>query len=88
MFKINKDEIKTIFKINTFKALEEELDNMAPSMVLYHLESLISSAELVSFNRANTRAQINGLDYNIFIDYENDIYIEIFRDEEETASFF
>ena len=80
---INKDSLFNMFGVNDFNLLEGALDNMAPSLVEYYLSSLTSDDELY-FNKRDIEESISIGDYNLYIDYSKNIYLEIDSTDQET----
>ncbi len=80
---INKDSLFNMFGVNDFNLLEGALDNMAPSLVEYYLSSLTSDDELY-FNKRDIEESISIGDYNLYIDYSKNIYLEINSTDQET----
>lgn len=78
-----------MFGVNDFKLLESALDTMAPSLVEYYLSSFINDDELY-FNKRDIEESISIGDYNLYIDYSKNIYLEINEDttDENTQSFW
>lgn len=63
---------------------------MAPSMVEYYLSDLASSSDFTEsyINKTNIQQTIFLEDYSLYIDYNNDVYLEFTQkdDEYETQS--
>lgn len=89
MHQINKEHLKMLFRVETFKALAEVIDTMPPSLVMYHLEALLStSSDSHSFSVSQARSEIRNSEYIIYIDYENEIYLDLFKSDDDTSSFW
>lgn len=57
---------------------------MAPSMVEYYLSDLASSSEENSYiNRSNIQQTLNIDEYSLYVDYNEDIYMEFTEDTSE-----
>ena len=84
---INKDSLFNMFGVNDFNLLEGALDNMAPSLVEYYLSSLTSDDELY-FNKRDIEESISIGDYNLYIDYTKNIYLELNSTTEEITQSF
>ena len=82
---INKDSLFNMFGVNDFNLLESALDNMAPSLVEYYLSSLTSDDELY-FNKRDIEESISIGDYNLYIDYSKNIYLELNSTNQETIT--
>ncbi len=74
--------------METFDALENSINTMAPSMVDYYLSDLCSYTEETYLNKRNIEKSILIDDYSIYYDYEENIYLEMNEDtsENETSS--
>jgi len=91
---LNKEILYNTFGVNDFNALGDSINNMAPSMVEYYLSDLcdysnINDAENGFYlNKRNIENSIFIGEYSIYIDYNEDIFleIEISVDDYETAS--
>jgi hypothetical protein len=86
---INKDSLFNIFGVKNFELLYSAIDNMAPSLVEYYLSSFASDDELY-FNRRDIEESISIGDYNLYIDYSENVYLELntTTTEEITQSFW
>ena len=86
---LNKDNLYNTFGVNDFNSLSETINDMAPSMVEYYLSNLYDYSSINDaangfyLNRRNIENSINICDYNIYIDYNEDIFLEIEVSEEE-----
>ena len=80
---INKDSLYHMFGVGNFDLLEGAIENMAPSLVEYYLSSLTSDDELY-FNKRDIEESISIGDYNLYIDYSKNIYLEINSTDQET----
>lgn len=74
-----------MFGVSDFKLLESALDTMAPSLVEYYLSSFINDDELY-FNKRDIEESISIGDYNLYIDYSKNIYLEINSTDQETIT--
>jgi len=91
---LNKDNLYNTFGVKDFNSLGEAINNMAPSMVEYYLSDLCDYSSINDaangfyLNRRNIENSINISEYNIYIDYNEDIFleIEVSEDEYETGS--
>ncbi len=84
---INKDSLYTIFGVDSFQLLESALDNMAPSLVEYYLSSFTSSNDLY-FNKRDIEESISIGDYNLYMDYSENIYLELNNTTDELTQSF
>ena len=87
---INPDSLYNLFRIENFELLENTIDNMSPSLAEYYLESLINRNEDIYFNKKDIETSISIGNYNIYIDYNKNIYIEELTKmiDETTQSFW
>ena len=85
---VNKDSLYNMFGVDNFNLLESALDNMAPSLVEYYLSSLTSNDDSY-FNKRDIEESISIGDYNLYIDYSKNIYLELNNIiEDSTQSFW
>ncbi|MFA7083670.1 MAG: hypothetical protein WC141_03935 [Arcobacteraceae bacterium] len=84
---LNKSLLFSTFDVQDFQMLETAISNMAPSMVEYYLSDLGSNSEEFYLNKKEVQDSINIGEYNIYIDYSENIYLEINTNKEsyETA---
>ena len=80
---LNKFSLFQVFGVNNFDSLDDAINNMAPSMVEYYLSDLSSDNENIYLNKRNIQNSLNVGDYSIYLDYEDEIYLEISDDKEE-----
>lgn len=80
---INTDSLYNLFKVVSFDFLESAIDNMAPSMVEYYLSGFIENDELY-FNKRDIENSISIGNYNLYIDYSKNVYLELTEDNEDT----
>ena len=88
---LNKTSLYNTFGVNDFNSIEGAIDNMAPSMVEYYLSDLGQYCENIYLNKRDIEKSVSIGDYNLYIDYSNNIYLEIDIEENsnhETASFW
>ncbi len=85
---LNKNLLFSTFDVQNFETLEEAISNMAPSMVVYYLSDLGSCNDEFYLNKKEVQNFINIGEYNIYIDYSENIYLEIKTNKEsyETAA--
>ena len=82
-------ELFTLLNIKTFDKIQDAISNIAPSMLEYHLEQLTSHIQSnITLNRHNIQDTIFLDIYTLYIDYSDNLYIEldIIEDEYSTAS--
>ena len=87
IIQVNKDSLYNMFGVDNFNLLENALDNMAPSLVEYYLSSFTSDDELY-FNKRDIEESISIGDYNLYIDYTKNIYLELNSTTEEITQSF
>lgn len=86
---LNKDSLFTTFGVEDFNSLGNSINNMAPSMVEYYLSDLCDYSNINDcengfyLNRRNIENSITIGEYSIYIDYNEDIFLEIDTTEEE-----
>ncbi len=84
---VDKDSLFNIFGVKNFELLHSAIDNMAPSLVEYYLSSFTSDDELY-FNKRDIEESISIGDYNLYIDYTKNIYLELNSTTEEITQSF
>ena len=84
---INKDSLFNIFGVKNFELLYSAIDNMAPSLVEYYLSSFTNDDKLY-FNKRDIEESISIGDYNLYIDYTKNIYLELNSTTEEITQSF
>lgn len=86
---LNKNSLFQTFGVSDFNSLDENIQSMAPSMVEYYLSDLSNGNEDAYLNRRNIQDTISIGEYSIYLDYDEEIYLEIadlLEEEMETAS--
>ena len=84
---VDKDSLFNIFGVKNFELLHSAIDNMAPSLVEYYLSSFTNDDELY-FNKRDIEESISIGDYNSYIDYTKNIYLELNSTTEEITQSF
>jgi hypothetical protein len=79
---LNKISLYATFGVEDFNSLDKAINNMAPSMVEYYLSDLSNGIENIYLNKKNIQDSLNIGDFSIYLDYEDEIYLEI-NDEKE-----
>jgi len=74
---LDKMSLYHIFGVNDFNSIEGAIDNMAPSMVEYHLSDLCEHAEDTYLNKKDIEHTLAIGDYSLYIDYSDNIYLEL-----------
>lgn len=85
---LNKTLLFSTFDVQDFQMLEDAISNMSPSMVEYYLSDLGSYNDEFYLNKKEVQNYICIGEYNIYIDYSENIYLEIKSNKEsyETAT--
>lgn len=78
---LNKNSLYNTFGVDSFKSLEDVVNNMAPSLVEYHLSDLSQYSEDAYLNRTQIEQSVYIGDYSLYIDYSDNIYLELSNDE-------
>jgi len=90
IIQLEKSLLFSTFNVDNFSNLEQSTQLMAPSMVEYYLSDLASSSDFTEsyINKTNIQQTIFLEDYSLYIDYNNDVYLEFTQkdDEYETQS--
>ena len=90
IIQLEKRLLFSTFNVDDFSNLEQSTQLMAPSMVEYYLSDLASSSDFTEsyINKTNIQQTIFLEDYSLYIDYNNDVYLEFTQkdDEYETQS--
>jgi hypothetical protein len=86
---INSDSLFNLFRVVDFDLLESALDNMAPSLVEYYLSGFMNEDDYY-FNKRDIENIISIGNYNIYLDYSKNIYLELIEDtiDDSTQSFW
>ena len=87
IIQVNKDSLYNMFGVDNFNLLENALDNMAPSLVEYYLSSFVNNDDSY-FNKRDIEESISIGDYNLYIDYTKNIYLELNSTTEEITQSF
>ena len=92
---LNKNSLYSTFGVDNFTALEGAINTMAPSMVEYYISDLCDYSNINSmedgfyFNKKNIENMIEIGELSLYIDYNEEIFLEINLntiEEYETAS--
>lgn len=85
---LNKNQLFSTFGANDLETLKIRMLEMAPSMVEYYLCGMSQVDEPSYLNRRNIQDTINLGEYNIHIDYNEELFLEFLNngDIEETGS--
>lgn len=80
---LNKSSLYSTFGVNDFNSLEQNINNMSPSMVEYYLSDLSQGNDDAYLNKRNIQNSIGFGDYSIYLDYDDEIYLEIENSDTE-----
>ncbi len=86
---LNKASLYSTFGVDDFISLDVVINNMAPSMVEYYLSDLSNGNDDIYLNKKNIQNSISIGEYSLYLDYDDEVYIEIednANDEFETGS--
>ena len=83
---VDKNSILNLFGVDTFSGLESALELMSPSLVEYHLSNFLDSDNSSYFDKKNIETTFNIGDYNLHIDYNDNIFIELNKTEENSQT--
>ena len=81
---LDKTSLYLTFGVDDFQSLDDAINNMAPSMVEYYLSDLSNGIEDIYLNKRNIQNSLNIGDYSIYLDYEDEIYLEINDEKDDT----
>ena len=73
------------FGADSFSELENQISSMAPSMVGYYLSDMCAGCEESYINKRNIQDTIYCDEYNICLDYNDDIYLEYYKKHKTTT---
>ena len=88
---LDKISLYNTFGVDNFNSIEEAINKMAPSMVEYYLSDLSEYSEDIYLNKKDIEISLCIGDYNLYIDYNDNIYLEVDSNQylnNETASFW
>lgn len=74
---VSKNLLLNTFGVDDFNCLEEAIGDMPPSMVEYHLANLSNFDEDFYLNKRDIEKTVNFGEYSIYLDYSNNIYLEV-----------
>ena len=80
---LNKNSLYSTFGVSDFISLDYNIQSMAPSMVEYYLSDLSSDNDDTYLNKRNIQNTISIGDYSIYLDYDDEVYLEIENSVEE-----
>jgi len=80
---LDKELLYSTFSVSNFEQLQTNTQTMAPSMVEYYLSDLSSSTDGQSYiNKSNIQNSILLDEYSLYVDYNDDIYLEFIEKED------
>ncbi len=85
---INSNILFNIFKVEKFTSLEEIINTMPPSIVEYHLDNLDQAENDFYLNKRDIEHSLYFGKYSLYLDYSNNIYLEINMEDKDTNSFW
>ena len=74
---LNKTLLYSTFEVDNFDSLDNAINSMAPSMVEYYLSDLSNGNEDAYLNKRNIQNSLCIGDYSLYIDYNEEIFLEI-----------
>ena len=80
---LNKNSLYSTFGVNDFDSLDDNIHSMAPSMVEYYLSDLSNGNEDAYLNKRNIQNTISIGEYSLYLDYDEEVYLEIESSTEE-----
>ncbi|PLY06583.1 MAG: hypothetical protein C0625_08290 [Arcobacter sp.] len=86
---LNKNSLYSTFGVSDFDSLDANINSMAPSMVEYYLSDLSNGNDDAYLNKRNIQNTISIGEYSLYLDYDDEVYLEIensVEDDLETAS--
>ena len=83
---LNKSNLYNTFDVSSFEELETSFVNISPSMTEYYLSDLASvSSEELYLNKSNIQKSLTIDSYSLYLDYSDDIYLEITQNQDSDA---
>ena len=84
IIKLDKTLLFTTFSVESFEQLNLNTQAMAPSMIEYYLSDLASNDDQSSYiNKSNIQQTIFLDEYLLYLDYNEDIYMEFIQKEDQ-----
>ncbi|MBD3841687.1 MAG: hypothetical protein IE909_07350 [Campylobacterales bacterium] len=85
IFQLDKHKLYSLFGVDDFDSIESNIYTMAPSMVEYYLNDLASLSEnsYEYLNRSFIQRSIPLDQYTLFLDYNDETFLEITQNQEE-----
>ncbi len=85
---ISKNILFNTFRVGDFTSLEEVINSMPPSIVEYYLDNLDQIEDNSYLNKRYIEHSLYFGNYSLYLDYNDNIYLEIDIKDEETDSFW
>lgn len=80
---LNKESVFSTFDVDNFTDLECVIESMAPSMVEYYLSDLCHGGDdSFYFNKKELQSTIYIGEYQIYLDYDDNLYLEVQQTQE------
>ncbi|MEA3498744.1 MAG: hypothetical protein U9R16_06790 [Campylobacterota bacterium] len=85
IIQLEKESLYSTFSVDDFSHLDNITSSMSPSMVEYYLSDLSTSSESQGdyINRSNIQQTIYLGDYSLFLDYDDNIFLEFIEKEDD-----
>ena len=85
IIQLEKESLYATFSVDDFPHLDNTTSSMSPSMVEYYLSDLSTSSECEEhyINKSNIQQTIYLGDYSLFLDYDNNIFLEFIEKEDD-----
>lgn len=74
---LNKTSLYSTFGVDSFESLDSSINSIAPSMVEYYLSNLSLDTNDAYLNKRNIQNSICIGEYSIYLDYDEEVYLEI-----------
>lgn len=86
---IDKERIYSLFGVTDFSSLEIAIDMIAPSLLDYHFSDFFNyGEEILFFNKRDVENSFNLGSYSIYLDYNENLFLEMNKLEDDTSSFW
>jgi hypothetical protein len=84
---LDKHNLYSTFNVDSFDELEISINNISPSMAEYYLNDLSSiNTNSLHLNKTNIEKSLNLDSYSLYLDYSDNIYLEILNTQNEYES--
>ncbi|WP_198304484.1 hypothetical protein [Arcobacter vandammei] len=88
---LDKEYVYNLFGANDFCSLESIIDNIAPSLLDYHISDFCNNfEEILFFNKKDVENSFSYGNYNLFMDYNQNLFLEVdsTKVDDSTSSFW